>query len=92
MKNPMVKVGIIAGVMALLTIVAIIYSAMSSYSVSCEVCITFKGETVCRTGQGRTRADARQTAATAACAVLPTDGMADRVKCADTEPSSITCK
>ena len=59
--------------------------------VECEVCIEFKGEEVCRKGAGRTREDAQRTAAEACCAVLPASGMAERIKCADSEPKSLVC-
>lgn len=57
----------------------------------CEVCITFKGQTVCREGEGRTKEEAQRTAAEACCAVLPTEGMAERIKCSQSEPSSLQC-
>jgi len=57
----------------------------------CEVCITFKGQTVCREGEGRTKEEAQRTAAEACCAVLPTEGMAERIKCSQSQPTSLQC-
>jgi hypothetical protein len=59
--------------------------------VQCEVCITFKGETACRVGEGRTREDAQRTAAESCCAVLPASGMAERIQCSKSEPTSLSC-
>jgi hypothetical protein len=59
--------------------------------IECEVCITFNGEKACAKGAGRTQEDAQRTAAEACCAVLPTSGMAERIKCADSEPTSLSC-
>ena len=58
----------------------------------CEVCITFGGETVCRTGEGRTREDAQRSAAESCCAVLPTGNMAERIKCAQSVPTRLNCE
>ena len=58
----------------------------------CEVCITYGGQTVCRTGEGRTRDDAQRSAAESCCAVLPTGNMAERIKCSQSEPSRLECK
>lgn len=85
--------GAILGLLVTAMVVGLIaWSIQGVKEVTCEVCITFKGETVCRTGQGRTQADAQRTAAESACAVLPAAGMAERIRCADQEPSSLSCR
>lgn len=58
---------------------------------SCEVCITYGGETVCRTGEGRNKEDAQRSAAESCCVVLPTNGMAERIKCSQSEPTRLAC-
>jgi len=88
----MSKGAILGLITTALVAILIAWSIQGVREVTCEVCITFKGETVCRTGQGRTRADAQRTAAESACAVMPTSGMAERIRCADQEPSSISCQ
>lgn len=59
--------------------------------VECEVCIEFNGQEACRKGVGRTQEDAQRTASEACCAVLPASGMTERIKCADSEPTSLVC-
>ena len=86
-KSAIIGLVVTVGVIAL-----IIWSVQGVNTVTCEVCITWQGETVCRTGQGRTEMDAQQTAAQSACAVLPTNGMAERIKCADSVPTSLKCQ
>jgi hypothetical protein len=58
----------------------------------CEVCITFRGETACRTGEGRTREDAQRSAAESCCAVLPTASMAERIQCSQSVPTRLNCE
>jgi hypothetical protein len=69
----------------------IFYSMRGVTQVTCEVCITWKGQKECRTGQGRTREEAITKATEACCAVMPTDGMAERIQCSDTVPTSVSC-
>ena len=67
------------------------YSTMSLNVVSCDVCIEFKGRTLCRTASGVTREEAQRTATDVACALLATtrtEGMA----CSKTPPKSIECR
>lgn len=59
-------------------------------NVECEVCITFDGETVCRTGRGRDQEAAVNSAQTAACAVLAI-GREETIRCGNTQPTSVSC-
>ena len=69
----------------------LVWSAMRGVdTVECEVCITFKEQTVCRTGKGRDQAAAVQSAQTAACAVLAI-GRAETVRCGNLQPTSLSC-
>lgn len=69
----------------------LVWSAMRGVDeVECEVCITFNEQTVCRTGRGRDKAAAIQSAQTAACAVL-TRGRAENVRCGNLQPTSLSC-
>jgi hypothetical protein len=77
-------------IFTLVVVALIIWSMMGVKQVTCEVCITFNNRTECRTGQGRTREDAIQTAQTAACAVL-TSGMDEVVRCGQVQPASVSC-
>ena len=69
----------------------LLYSTMSLNVFSCDVCIEFKGRTLCRSASGATREEAQRTATDVACALLAstrTEGMA----CSRTPPKSIECR
>ena len=69
----------------------LLYSTMSLDVFSCNVCIEFKGNTLCRTASGATREEAQRTATDVACALLAstrTGGMA----CSRTPPKSLDCR
>lgn len=53
-----------------------------------EVCIEYRGRTLCRTAAGPTREEAIRTAADNACALLAS-GMTDSMQCGRTEPKSV---
>ena len=53
-----------------------------------EVCITFHGNTNCRTAAGSSREEALRTATANACAQLAS-GMTDSMACEGTPPTSI---
>jgi hypothetical protein len=78
-------------VVVLLAAGLIALSMRGVQQVQCKVCITFNGEEACREGVGRTQEDAQRTAAEACCAVLPASGMSERIKCSDSEPTSLEC-
>jgi len=67
------------------------YAARAEVQVECEVCITFKGRTECRTGRGDSEASAIQSANTAACSVLGA-GVTDAMQCSATAPSRLECR
>lgn len=67
------------------------YAARAEVRVECEVCITFKGRTECRTGRGDSEISAVQSANTAACAVLGS-GVTDAMQCGATAPSQLHCR
>lgn len=80
---------IVALVVAAL-LVLFVWSTMGLKQYSCEVCITFRGGTQCRTAYGATESEARRTATDNACAVLA-GGMTDNIACANTPPDRATC-
>lgn len=83
--------GAIISVIVILVVGGLAWYAMQGVDeVECEVCITFQGETVCRTGRGRDRDAAVYSAQTAACAVLAI-GRELTIKCGNTEPTSVSC-
>jgi len=53
-----------------------------------EVCMEYRGQTVCRTAAGPTREDALRAATDNACALLAS-GMTDSMQCGRTPPKSV---
>ena len=67
------------------------WGASSQEQVECELCLTFKGRTECRTGRGQDQAQAVESATTAACAVLGS-GVTDAMQCNVTPATSMRCR
>ena len=84
------RIGVIVTILGLLVLVMVVASSMRQGSVSCEVCITFKGRSLCRTASATGEDEARRTAADNACALI-SSGMADGIACSNTPPDSVTC-
>ncbi len=68
----------------------IIFGSLSVVQAECELCVTFRGRTECRTGSGATGAEARQAAQKAACAVMAA-GMNESIACQNTAPTNVQC-
>lgn len=68
----------------------IVTSSMGTATVSCEVCMDFKGKEVCRTARGPSPEEAMDTARNNACAQLA-NGRTENIMCGGTEPKSVTC-
>ena len=74
MKSPVAKIGWIFGVFAIATLALIVYQIVNKQqAVTCEVCVTFDGRTVCREAVGRDRDSALRTARRHACDYLAVD-------------------
>ena len=56
----------------------------------CRVCVTFGGQTVCRTAASGTEKAAIESAVTSACSGLAS-GMDESIKCQNTRPDSVEC-
>jgi hypothetical protein len=84
------KPAVIGAVAVALFLVYIIYSSMQVAQVTCEVCITFRGTTQCRTAVGANAQEAETTAISTACAVLG-GNMAEDIACQNTRPSKLMC-
>ena len=83
----------IAGVLfALATLLLLIKGAMSNFEHTCEVCMTFRGRTLCREAVGQTEQEATRTATDNACALLGAHGMSLSIECGNTPPVSVTCR
>jgi hypothetical protein len=67
-----------------------IYAVMAEGRVECEVCVAYRGQTVCRTSTAVDRPSAISGAVSAACAVL-SGGVTDGIECSSTPPRSLTC-
>ena len=82
----------IAGVVVTLGMLALILaSALRSFEYTCEACMTFRGQTLCREAVGTTADEATQTAIDNACALLGARGMSLSIECTNTPPASVTC-
>lgn len=86
MKKKPVLIGI---VFVLVFLGVIVYSTMNLSQSRVEVCMAFKGQTVCRTASATTREFALRTAITNACGDLAS-GVTESMACGQTEPSKVT--
>ena len=75
----------VAGFLALL-----IYSSIGLDSVTCEVCVAFNGEVVCRSASATNEPNAIQTATGNACAFVAF-GRDESMACAARPPESVAC-
>jgi hypothetical protein len=89
--RPITWAAIIGGSLALATVGLIVVSALDTLGSTCEVCMTFRGQTQCRTATGTTEQEATRTATDNACAVLGARGMALSIECQNTPPARVTC-
>jgi len=85
------RIVLVATILGALIVAFVVYSSTKLSLVSCEVCITYKGRTECRTASGTERKQAVRTATDNACASL-SSGMADGIQCSNTPPKSETCQ
>jgi hypothetical protein len=87
----MSKAAVIGSVFGIVMIGAIVYLSMELNQYTCEVCVTFKGRTQCRTASGADKQTAMRTAQDNACAFLvasKTDGFL----CGQVEPTQVQCQ
>ncbi|HXH27882.1 MAG TPA: hypothetical protein VNL37_02490 [Candidatus Polarisedimenticolia bacterium] len=68
----------------------VLYRSLTIARNECEVCITFQGQTVCRTAASGSRQASVESAVTSACGTLAS-GMTDSIRCQNTTPDSVTC-
>ncbi len=68
----------------------VVYRSFQIPGYQCEVCIRFRGESVCRTVEGATEQDARSAAITNACAHLAS-GVTDTMACEREMPTRTNC-
>ena len=72
-----------------LAVLALIYSSMQDVTgYSCEVCVTYKGQTNCARATGASEEEAQRTAQDTACATISA-GMTESIQCSNTPPKSV---
>lgn len=68
----------------------VVYGSVSQAAVSCEVCLEFEGELVCRKGAGETQAEALRAAQESACGGNAR-GMTELIACRNRTPERAQC-
>jgi hypothetical protein len=85
MKKPAIWIGLgLGAVFALMMYLSL--RGVAAYRV--EVCMEFRGQSVCRTASGAAEADTLRAATDNACALLAS-GMTDSIACQNTPPVSV---
>lgn len=77
-------------VAALLFAGYVVYGTVTRTASSCEVCLEFDGETVCRRGAGATEEEARKAAQESACGGQAR-GMSEIIACRNQPPVRVQC-
>ena len=78
----------IAIVFAVAVVAAIALSSFRAQPFRCRVCITFHGQTDCRTASAQDRMEALRTATVAACSQI-SGGVIESNQCEHTRPDSV---
>jgi hypothetical protein len=85
MKKP-----VLVGVLFVIVVLAVlVYSTLNLAKHRVEVCLTFHGNSSCRTASGTTEEFARRTATTNACSQV-SSGVTDSIACENTQPDKVT--
>ena len=71
-------------------LLALVWTTLSQTGVECEVCLAYRGQTVCRTVAAADAEAATQQAVSTACAIL-SHGVTQGLECHRTPPSSLRC-
>ena len=74
-----------------LMIGVVVYRSMTIPEYECEVCLTFNGETVCRTAASGSTEASIESAITSVCGTLA-GGMTQSIRCSNTEPDRVDCR
>lgn len=69
----------------------VVYRSFGVARTECDVCVTFQGQTACRTAAADTRKASIESAVTSACGTLAS-GMTDSIRCGNTNPDSVECR
>jgi len=81
----------LALLLAVLGVAAAVRTVLRSFDATCEVCVTYRGRTVCREAVGARPELARAIALERACSFLAAD-RADRAACLEAPPESVDCR
>ena len=79
------KLGIIV---AVLIVAVLVLSSLQLRQHTCEVCITFGGQTNCAIASGTTRKEAQGSATSTACASI-SGGVTQSIQCGNTTPEKV---
>ena len=85
MKN---KIGLVVGAFLVVFVALLLYSTISGPRYKVEVCMTFNGQTVCKTVNAKSEEFAMRGARENACADI-SSGVDDTIRCQNTEPKSV---
>ena len=79
------KLGIIV---AVVIVAVLVLASLQLRQHTCEVCITFGGQTNCAIASGTTRKEAQGSATSTACASI-SGGMTQSIQCGNTAPDKV---
>ena len=79
------KLGIIV---AVVIVAVLVLSSLQLRQHTCEVCITFGGQTNCAIASGTTRKEAQGSATSTACASI-SGGVTQSIQCGNTAPDKV---
>lgn len=82
------KIGVVIGIAFVLLLALIAYSSLGNSAYRVKLCMSYNGQTACKTVSAKTDRNAVQAAVTGACADIAS-GVTDTMKCNQTEPASI---
>ena len=84
-RASLLAIGALVAFMAL-----VVYRSFHIAGVRCEVCLSYRGRSQCRTVEGQDEGEARMAATTNACAYL-SSGVTEGMACARTLPDRVAC-
>jgi hypothetical protein len=80
-------IGVAIGI---LFVAAVIWGALSSSKVQCEICVDYKGRSACSTAAAADRAQAQAQAQSGACSQVA-GGVTETLECAAIQPTLRRC-
>jgi hypothetical protein len=86
-RRPGVWVGVL---LAAAFATALVWTTLAQSGVECEVCLDYRGESICRSVAAASADEAEQQAIANACAIL-SSGVTQGLECQRTPPRSLRC-